>query len=217
MRWIMNTQKCVKMILYKISLEYDINLTTVEKYTNGEYKRIIILNIDNEKEYFNNYYELLDFLQGYIQEGDNLGRTKLTDKLRKKIIADYTEIGSYNEVARLNGVARNTVKNVVLKNEDTARLCQEKKEKNTQDILEYMDSKVDKQREIIDLALDVLKEKLENPDLLTNIKDVATVYGVIIDKALKYKELQVKSGDNDRNNFADSLVELWKEREKHEK
>lgn len=146
-----------------------------------------------------------------------MGRTKLTDKLRKKIIADYTEIGSYNEVARLNGVARNTVKNVVLKNEDTARLCQEKKEKNTQDILEYMDSKVDKQREIIDLALDVLKEKLENPDLLTNIKDVATVYGVIIDKALKYKELQVKSGDNDRNNFADSIVELWKEREKHEK
>lgn len=146
-----------------------------------------------------------------------MGRTKLTDKLRKKIIADYTEIGSYNEVARLNGVARNTVKNVVLKNEDTARLCQEKKEKNTQDILEYMDSKVDKQREIIDLALDVLKEKLENPDLLTNIKDVATVYGVIIDKALKYKELQVKSGDNDRNNFADSLVELWKEREKNEK
>lgn len=146
-----------------------------------------------------------------------MGRTKLTDKLRKKIIADYTEIGSYNEVARLNGVARNTVKNIVLKNEDTARLCQEKKEKNTQDILEYMDSKVDKQREIIDLALDVLKEKLENPDLLTNIKDVATVYGVIIDKALKYKELQVKSGDNDRNNFADSLVELWKEREKNEK
>ena len=64
----MNTQKYVKMILYKISLEYDINLTTVEKYTNGEYKRIIILNIDNEKEYFNNYYELLDFLQGYIGE-----------------------------------------------------------------------------------------------------------------------------------------------------
>lgn len=64
----MNTQKYVKMILYKISLEYDINLTTIEKYTNGEYKRTIILNIDNEKEYFNNYYELLDFLQGYLGE-----------------------------------------------------------------------------------------------------------------------------------------------------
>lgn len=62
----MNTQKYVKIILYKMSLKHDINLTTIEKYTNGEYKRTIILNIDNEKEYFNNYYELLDFLQGYI-------------------------------------------------------------------------------------------------------------------------------------------------------
>lgn len=62
----MNTQKYIKMILYKISLEHDVNLTTIEKYINGEYKRIIILNIDNEKEYFSNTYTLLDFLQGYI-------------------------------------------------------------------------------------------------------------------------------------------------------
>lgn len=64
----MNTQKYIKMILYKISLEHDVNLTTIEKYINGEYKRIIILNIDNEKEYFSNTYILLDFLQGYIGE-----------------------------------------------------------------------------------------------------------------------------------------------------
>ena len=62
----MNTQKYIKMILYKISLEHDVNLTTIEKYINGEYKRIIILNIDNEKECFSNTYTLLDFLQGYI-------------------------------------------------------------------------------------------------------------------------------------------------------
>ena len=62
----MNTQKYVKMILYKVSLNHDVNLTTIEKYNNGEYKRTIILTIDGEKEYFNNQYELLDFLQGYI-------------------------------------------------------------------------------------------------------------------------------------------------------
>ena len=144
---------------------------------------------------------------------------RLTDKDKKKIIADYMENQNYSETARINNVGVNTVKRLVLSqdNEEMARKSKEKKEENTKDILEYMDSKVDKQREIIDLALEVLKEKLENPDLLTNIKDVATVYGVIIDKALKYKELQVKSGDNDRNNFADSIVELWKEREKNEK
>lgn len=144
---------------------------------------------------------------------------RLTDLEKKKIIADYTENENYSETSRINGVSVDTVKRIVLNesNDEILKKSKEKKEKNTQDILEYMDSKVDKQREIIDLALDVLKEKLENPDLLTNIKDVATVYGVIIDKALKYKELQVKSGDNNRNDFAESLTEIWEERENHEK
>ena len=62
----MNTQKYVKIILYKVSLNHDVNLTTIEKYNNGEYKRTIILTIDGEKEYFSNTYMLLDFLQGYI-------------------------------------------------------------------------------------------------------------------------------------------------------
>lgn len=121
-----------------------------------------------------------------------MARSKLTDKKRKKIIADYTEIGSYNEVARINGVARNTVKNVVLKNKDVAKMCQEKKEENTKDILQYMDSIVEKQKEVIDLSLNVLKEKLSNPDLFTNIRDVAIVYGTIFDKSLKYKEMKLK-------------------------
>lgn len=64
----MNTQKYIKIILYKVSLNHDVNLTTIEKYNNGEYKRTIILNIDGEKEYFSNTYMLLDFLQGYLSE-----------------------------------------------------------------------------------------------------------------------------------------------------
>lgn len=64
----MNLSKYIKMILYKVSLKHEVNLTTIEKYTNGEYKRTIILTIDKEKEYFSNTYMLLDFLQGYIGE-----------------------------------------------------------------------------------------------------------------------------------------------------
>ena len=67
----MGIQKAIKMILYKISQNHDVNLTTIEKYNNNneyKYQRTIILKIDEEKEYFNNYYELLDFLQGYIGE-----------------------------------------------------------------------------------------------------------------------------------------------------
>lgn len=65
----MQAQKYIKMILYKISLDHKVILTTIEKYDDKnkyKYQRTIILNIDGEKEYFDNQYELLDFLQGYI-------------------------------------------------------------------------------------------------------------------------------------------------------
>ena len=65
----MNVQRYIKMLLYKISQENEVTMTTIEKYDDKneyKYKRTIILTIGNDKEYFNNYYELLDFLQGYM-------------------------------------------------------------------------------------------------------------------------------------------------------
>lgn len=123
------------------------------------------------------------------------GRKKLTDKEKKKIIADYLNNNSYRETARINNVAVNTVKNVVLSQDskEFAKICTQKKEEQTQDILKYMDSIYEKQKNIIDLSLSALEKKLQNPDMFTNVKDIATVYGVIFDKALKYKEIQIKS------------------------
>ena len=124
-----------------------------------------------------------------------MGRTKLTDKQKKKIIADYMENGNYRETARINSVAVDTVRRIILKNknnQDFVKKSTEKKEENTKDILEYMDSIVKDQKKVIDLALKVLKDKLSSPDLFTNIKDVAIVYGTIFDKALKYKEMKLR-------------------------
>lgn len=146
-----------------------------------------------------------------------MGRTKLTDIQKKKIIADYTENQNYSETGRMNNVSNKTVERIVKNNEEVSKIVKEKKEKNTQDVLDYMDNIAEKQKKIIDLSLDVLEEKLSNPDLFTNIRDVAIVYGTIFDKALKYRELQIKNGDNNRNDFAESLTEIWEEREKHEK
>lgn len=124
-----------------------------------------------------------------------MGRTKLTDKQKKKIIADYMENENYRETARINSVAVDTVRRIILKNknnQDFVKKSAEKKEENTKDILEYMDSIVKDQKEVINLSLQVLKDKLSNPDLFTNIRDVAIVYGTIFDKALKYKEMKLR-------------------------
>lgn len=121
-----------------------------------------------------------------------MSRTKLTDKQKKKIIADYMENQNYSETGRLNNVSNKTVERLVKNNEEVSNKVKEKKEENTKDILEYMDNIAEKQKKIIDLSLEVLEQKLSNPDLFTNIRDVAIVYGTIFDKSLKYKEMKLR-------------------------
>lgn len=127
--------------------------------------------------------------------------SKLTDKQKKKIIADYADNQNYCETARMNNVSEFTVRNIIKnwKDDEVSKKIEQKKEENTQDILQYMDSITEKQKRIIDLSLEALEKKLKNPDMFTNVKDIATVYGVIFDKALKSKEIKLKeNGGEDK-------------------
>ena len=75
---------------------------------------------------------------------------KLTDKQKKKIIADYVDNGNYSETARINGVNKSTVQRLISKNQEVQQKAQEKKEENTQDMLQYLESKKeDKKRSVI--------------------------------------------------------------------
>ena len=129
---------------------------------------------------------------------------KLTDIQKKKIIADYINNQNYSETGRMNNVDETTVRRIIKndENKDIQEKTEQKKEENTRDILKYMDSIYEKQKNIIDLSLEALEKKLEKPDMFTNVKDIATVYGVIFDKALKYKEVQLKKKEteNQKNN-----------------
>lgn len=135
-----------------------------------------------------------------------MARTKLTDKQKKKIVADYIESQNYTQTGIKNKVDTETVRRIVKADKDFARKSEEKKEKDTKDILEYMDTIKEKQKRIIDLSLQALEEKLESPDMFTNVKDIATVYGVIFDKALKYKEIQIKSKENEETGKQNGVI-----------
>lgn len=54
---------------------------------------------------------------------------RLTDKQKKKIIADYVESGSYRATAKKFGVSDNTVKKICNENADIAQKCAQKKNK----------------------------------------------------------------------------------------
>ena len=108
---------------------------------------------------------------------------RLTDKQKKKIIADYVECGSYNATAKKNGVSLNTVKKIVNENADIAQKCKQKKEENTLDMIAYMDSRKVQAQEVLD---DYLKA-LANPEKIKSAKlsEIATALGIVVDKFVK--------------------------------
>lgn len=122
---------------------------------------------------------------------------KLTDIQKQKIIADYIKNTNYCETARMNKVSEATVRKLIKSDqaEEIKKEIKKKQEENTRDILEYMDAITKKQKKIIDLSLRALEKKLKKPDMFTNVKDIATVYGVIFDKALKYKEMKLRQDE----------------------
>lgn len=109
-----------------------------------------------------------------------MGAQRLTDRQKKKIIADYVQCQNYRAVAKQNGVSPNTVRKIVASSPDTEQKCAIKKEQNTQDMLSYMESKKERVQEIIDVYLGVLTdpEKLEGATL----QQITTALGTLIDK-----------------------------------
>ena len=105
---------------------------------------------------------------------------RLTDKQKKKIIADYIQLESYNAAAKLNGVSKDTVKRVVRNCADFAQKAQQKKEENTADIIEYME----RQHKIVCKLLDRYLEELENLDKIeaAGLREIATTMAILIDK-----------------------------------
>ena len=123
-------------------------------------------------------------------------RTKLTDKEKKNIIADYVECQNYSEVARKYNISDTAVKKIVLADKDSLNKLEEKKEENIKSTLEYMEEQHEVKKRLLDKLLKGMEVKAEEIDMFTNIKDLATAYGIILDKELKLKEINQKLNEN---------------------
>lgn len=124
-------------------------------------------------------------------------RKKLTDKKKKLIVADYIDCGNYSEVARKHGVSDTTVRKLVNTDSESLKKIEQKKEENTRDVLEYMDSLNEKKKSIINKLLLAIEDKADKLDSFTNIKDVASAYGIIIDKEIKLREIKTHEKNNE--------------------
>lgn len=137
---------------------------------------------------------------------------RLTDKQKKKIVADYLETESYNATAKKNGVCGQTVRRVVEESQGITENLKQKKEQNTTDILAYMESKRNIVCEILGRGLDALNdtEKLKG----ATPAQITTAMGTLIDKWTAISGGPADTAKED--DLSRSLRELGKELESDE-
>lgn len=145
---------------------------------------------------------------------------RLTDLDKKKIFADYINNNNYSETARMNNVSDVKVRQIVLeykKDDNNLIMLEQKKQENTQNILEYMQETHNTKKRVLDKLLrgiELKAEDLDNIDKM-NIKDLATAYGIILDKELKVIELQRGTGSReDLMKVEELLIKLENEANK---
>ena len=183
----MNPKRMVEILLTKTSYKHNVFYLEQRTYKEGKVFKKYKVKIDNGKmQEFNSLTQLLIFLKDWKW----WQLPKLTDRQKKKIIADYVDNGNYSETARINGVNKSTVQRLISKNQEVQQKAQEKKEENTQDMLQYLESKKEDKKRVIELCFKALEDKLASPDMFTSVRDIAMVYGVIVDKDLKIKEIE---------------------------
>lgn len=128
----------------------------------------------------------------------------LTDKRKKKIVADYLEMQSINAVATKNKVSWSTVRSVLDQMGNIEEKLEQKKEKNTADILAHMDEKKDLVNQIIDKYLEALLE----PEKIAkaNPAQLTTALGTVIDKFTMARNERADADEED-----DPLTKALKE------
>lgn len=117
--------------------------------------------------------------------------SRLTDRRKKKIIADYVQTENYTATAKMNGVSPNTVKKLVQGNAETAAMLTQKRDENTKDILDYMDGKRDVVCQIIDKGLTALNDQERLNE--ASPSQITTAMGTLIDKFTLAEQRKAKT------------------------
>lgn len=105
---------------------------------------------------------------------------KLTDRQRKKAIADYVNGESIRSISRRLKVAPSTIKRIIDADPKTKQAATDKKDENTLDMLAYMDGKTREAQSFIDACM----TEMLTPGRLEKAKlsEITTAMGTVIDK-----------------------------------
>ena len=136
---------------------------------------------------------------------------KLTDKQRKKIIAERAEGLSIRALAKKYNVSASTISRTLESDPKTVQKVTQKKEENTVAILAYMDGKKKDVCEILDKLLEAVKD--EEKIAKTPLNQLATTIGILIDK-FTAAELSGRGQSTAENNLLSAIQSAAKSMDK---
>ena len=127
---------------------------------------------------------------------------KLTDKQRKKIIAESVNGSSIRALAARYGVSTTTIQRVLKSDTTLTQKVAQKKAENTASILAFMDSKKNDVCGLIDKLLAAMGD--EDKLAAATVNQLATAMGIVIDKYTA-RETPQSSGAK-KNNLLEALA-----------
>lgn len=136
---------------------------------------------------------------------------KLTDKQRKKIIAERAEGLSIRALAKKYNVSASTISRTLESDPKTVQKVTQKKEENTVAILAYMDGKKKDVCDILDKLLEAVKD--EEKIAKTPLAQLATTIGILIDK-FTAAELSGRGQSTAENNLLSAIQSAAKSMDK---
>lgn len=109
---------------------------------------------------------------------------KLTDRQKKRIIAEYAENKgqvSYASLGKKYGVDKSTIAKVIKNNPEFQQKATEIKNENTKSMLDYLVNKSSKAQSLLDMLLDLTEvdiKKASLRDRMGAVKIIAETFGV---------------------------------------
>lgn len=115
---------------------------------------------------------------------------RLSDEQRARIVADYVLHRNYSEVARIHGITAQGVMKIVKAHPERFKKLEQKAAEVEEDMFTYFKGMQGKMREVMSLTLQAMADKAAKPDMFTNIRDLASAFGIVADKQFKIHELE---------------------------
>ena len=105
---------------------------------------------------------------------------KLTDKEKKKIVAEYVQGGmSYRKLALKYKVSPNLIKSVVTNDKEFAQKCTHKKKENAESVLNHIAQKKDEIIDLFDETTKQLSQKVRSGT--ADVRELVGLFKTIID------------------------------------